>query len=107
MQQRSLKRLLFVALLAGGLAFAGPAQAYAAPVDGPQGWWKWLTQFWGEEVSVFWGHPGPSRPSSEKPGWQKQGGCVDPNGCVHAATPAAGPTCHLWNEQGGCIDPNG
>ena len=104
MSQRSLKRLLFVTLLAGGLAFAGPAQAHAAPVGPSQGWWKWLTRVWEEGVAVVWGG-NPN--TSSGPGLSKQGVCVDPNGCANTATAPAGPRCHLWNEQGVCVDPNG
>ena len=109
MHQHSLKRLLSVSLLAGGLAFMGPAQVHAAPVTGPQGLWKWLAQIWGEGVAVVWERPEAGHLSSQRPTWQKQGICIDPNGgcSPQSATSAGGPTCHVWTEQGICIDPNG
>ena len=109
MPQRSLKRLLFVTLLAAGLAFAGPAQAHAAPFDTSQGLWKWLTRVWEEGVAVVWGQTGAEHPTSNGDRhWTKQGVCIDPNGCANSATPASGgPLCRAWTEAGGCIDPDG
>jgi hypothetical protein len=105
MHQRSLKRLLFVALLAGGLAFAGPAQAHASPAGGPQAVWRWLARVWEQGVTVLWAGPGEARGDASH---EKAGGCIDSNGCSpKSMTTAAGPTCHAWTEQGICIDPNG
>jgi hypothetical protein len=105
MHQRSLKRLLVIALLAGGLAFAGPTQVHAAPFTSSPGLWNWLSRVWGEGVTVLWERPGSGHGKGIP---EKGGGCIDPNGCLpHAETPAAGPTCHAWNDAGGCIDPNG
>lgn len=111
MQQQTRKRLLVVALLAGGLAVAAPSQVHAAPFEGPQAVWKWLARVWGDGVAVLWeGRGGKSI-------HENAGGCIDPNGaCVPrpavcppngCATSAGGPTCHAWNDAGGCIDPNG
>lgn len=94
MHQHSLKRLLSVSLLAGGLAFLGPIQVHAAPVAGPQAVWKWLTRAWEETVPVLWGRASPQWPT-----WQKQGS-------PKPATTTVGPRC-LSTEQGPCIDPNG
>jgi len=108
MSHRSLKHLLFVTLLAGGLALAAPAQVHAAPLGPAQGAWEWLTRVWREGVAVFWGQPGVEHPiPTESRPWDKQGGCVDPNGCANAATTSTRPRCQLWNEQGVCVDPNG
>jgi hypothetical protein len=105
MHQHSLKRLLSVSLLAGGLAFMGPIQVHAAPVAGPQAVWQWLTRAWEETVPVVWGRAGAGRGSSVQ---EKGGVCIGPNGCAPSSmTPAAGPTCHAWTDGGGCIDPNG
>jgi hypothetical protein len=106
MHQHSLKRLLSVSLLAGGLAFVGPIQVQAAPVAGPQAVWQWLTGAWEEAVPVLWGRPGAGRGD----GLQEKGGpCIDPNGAgtPHSTAPSAGPVCHAWTEGGPCIDPNG
>src|SRR3954462_9785116 len=102
MHQLSLKRVLFVSVLVGGLALASPVQVHAAPVAGPQAVWKWLERIWEERVTVLWERPG-------KPIAQKQGVCIDPNGgcSPRSVTLAAGPLCRGWNEQGVCIDPNG
>jgi hypothetical protein len=109
MHQRSLKRLLFITLLAGGLAFAGPAQAQAAPFESSQGLWKWLTRAWEEGVTVLWEHPGAEHPTpNENRHRAQQAVCSDPKGCTYSVTPASGgATCLAWNEAGGCIDPNG
>jgi len=105
MHQRSLKRVFVVALLAGGLALAGAAQAHAAPFEPSQGLWKWLTRVWEEGVTVLWEGQGTGRGKGIP---ETAGGCIDLNGCSpHPVTPAAGPTCHAWNDAGGCIDPNG
>lgn len=109
MSQRSLKRLLFVTLLAGGLAFAGPAQAQAAPVGPSQGLWKWLTRVWEEGIAVVWGQPGTGPQGYRQPSQQKQGVCIDPNGSPDLVTmgESGSVRCRSWNEQGVCIDPNG
>ncbi|SRR3954464_13235339 len=104
MQHRSLKHLLVVALLAGGLAVLSPAQVHATPFDGPQGLWTWLAQVWGEGATVLWEHPRANRTEGRA---EKAVVCKDPNGCTNSLTPGPGPTCHAWNEAGGCIDPNG
>ena len=105
MHQRSLKRVFVVALLAGGLAFAGAAQVHAAQFEPSQALWRWLTRVWEGGVTVLWERPEAGRGDGIP---EKAGGCIDPNGCPpHVETPAAGPTCHAWNDAGGCIDPNG
>jgi hypothetical protein len=108
MPQHSLKRLLFVTLLAGGLAFAGPAQVHAAPVGPSQGLWQWLTRVWEEGLTVVRGQPGVDHHTSNGDRrWTKQGGCIDPNGCVNSAVPTTGrPACGAWTTAGACIDPN-
>ena len=109
-RHRSLKRLLVVTLLAGGLALAGPANAQAAPLDGPQAAWKWLTRIWEQGIAAVWERPAAGRLSSQKPTQQKQGVCIDPNGSgcsPNSVRPAAGLTCRALSEQGVCIDPNG
>lgn len=106
MHQHSLKRLLSVSLLAGGLALIGPIQVHAAPVAGPQAVWKWLIRAWEETVPVLWGRAGAGQGN----GLQEKGGvCIDPNGsCTpHSMAPAAGPACRAGSEGGVCIDPNG
>jgi hypothetical protein len=104
MHQRSLKCVLFVAFLAGGLAFAGPAPVHAAPVDAPQAVWKWLARIWEAGVTVLW-TPEAGRAVGIP---EKAGGCIDPNGCtLNSMPPPAGLTCNAWNDAGGCIDPNG
>jgi len=108
MHQHSLKRLLSVSLLAGGLAFMGPIQVHAVPVPvtGPQAVWTWLTRAWEEAVPVIWGRPGAERGG----GIQEKGGtCIEPNGACapHSMAIAGGPRCQAWTEQGICIDPNG
>jgi hypothetical protein len=108
MQHRSLKHLLVVALLAGGLAVLSPTQVRAAPFDGPQGLWTWLARVWGEGATVLWEHPRAEHPAPSRNGhWAEQGVCIDPNGSVSSMTSPAGPRCRLWDEQGVCIDPNG
>jgi|GEM_PF-6949545 len=105
MHQHSLKRLLSVFLLAGGLAFMGPIQVHAAPVAGPQAVWKWLTRVWEERVPVFWGRPGAGHGGVIQ---EKGGVCIDPNGCAPRSTASApGPVCRAGSEGGVCIDPNG
>ena len=105
MHHRSMKRVLFVVLLAGGLAVAGPAQAHAAPVDGPRAIWKWLERIWEEKVTVVWERSGPGRGDG---GREKGGVCIGPNGCSpNSAMMTVGPTCRAGSEGGVCIDPNG
>lgn len=104
MHQRSLKRVLIVALLAGGLAFTGAARAQVGSFEPSQGLWQWLTRAWEEGVSVLWERPAAGRGHGSQ---EKQGACIDPNGCFPSVTPAARPMCHAWSEQGACIDPNG
>src|ERR1700681_102498 len=97
MHHLSLKRVLVVALLAGGLALAGATQVYAAPIEPSQGLWRWLTRVWEGGVTVLWERLGAGHASSPKPAWQKQGVCIDPNGCSpNSVTPAAGPRCNAW-----------
>jgi hypothetical protein len=103
MSHCSLKRLLFVTLLAGGLALAGPAQVHAAPIGPAQGAWEWLTRIWREGVAVMWGG-GEAR--SNYP--EKAGPCIDPNGCASSSTSTPpSPSCRTQSEAGPCIDPNG
>lgn len=100
MHQHSLKRVLVVALLAGGLAFAGAAQAQAASFESSQGVWQWLSRVWQEGVTVLWEGRGAGHDAGnhEKPGV----------GIDYAVTnPAAVPVCRTTTEQGVCIDPNG
>ena len=99
MHQHSLKRVLVVALLAGGLAFAGAAQAQAAPLEPSQGVWKWLTRVWQEGVTVLW----EGRVASGDGVHEKAGAGIDHS----VASPGAGPACRTSTEQGVCIDPNG
>lgn len=104
MHQHSLKRVLVVALLAGGLAFAGAAQAQAASFESSQGVWQWLSRVWQEGVTVIW----TGRGAAGNDIHEKGGVCIDPNGCVpHSMAPAGRPACHAWTEGGVCIDPNG
>jgi hypothetical protein len=100
MHQPSLKRVLIVALLAGGLAFAGTAQAEAASFEPSQEVWKWLTLLWEEGVTVLWERPGAG-PDDGVHG--KAGMGIDHS----VTTPATGPACRASTEQGVCIDPNG
>lgn len=105
MRQRSLKRVLIVALLAGGLASMGAGQVQAASVESSQGLWKWLARVWEEKVAGVWELPGTGRGHGIH---EKAGVGIDPNGgATHSVTPAGGPVCHSWSEAGGCIDPNG
>ena len=104
MQHRSLKHLLVVALLAGGLAVLSPAQVHAAPLDAPQGLWKWLARVWGEGATVLWEHPRAGRTEGRT---EKAAVCTDPSGCTSSLTLTPSPTCRAWNEAGACIDPNG
>jgi hypothetical protein len=97
-----LKRLLLVTLLAGGLTFAGPSQAHAAPVGPSQGLWKWLTRVWEEGIAVVWGQPGTGSSIPEK-----AGACVDPNGCANSTVTPTGQQCRTHDEAGACVDPNG
>ncbi len=109
MSQRSLKRLLFVTLLAGGLALTGPSQVHAAPAGPVQGAWEWLTRVWKERVTVLWKQPVTEHfISPERRHQNKQGGCIDPNGCANPGGPVSGVTaCHAWTDVGVCVDPNG
>lgn len=105
MHQHSMKRVLIVALLAGGLAFAGAAQAQSPSFEPSQGVWQWLSHVWQEGVTVIW----TGRGTAGNDIHEKGGTCIEPNGgCLpHSMAPAGGPVCHTWNDAGACVDPNG
>jgi hypothetical protein len=104
MYQHSLKRILVVALLAGGLTLASASQAQAASFEPSQGVWQWLSRVWEEGVAVLWEGRGASGDDIH----EKAGVCIDPNGCApHSMAPAGGLACRAWSEAGVCIDPNG
>jgi hypothetical protein len=126
MAQRTFGRVLAGIALAAVLTLAGPTPAQAAPRIGSDVVWSWVSALWDGTVGALWGVPARTNPDhGPKMGLplQKQGGCVDPNGC--APRPNAGvcidpngctprpssstsrPSCAAWTDAGPCIDPNG
>jgi hypothetical protein len=109
MVQRNLKGVLAGIALVALLMGASPADAATRP--GLAGFWNWLAGSLGERIAVLergaghaQGHG--SRGSARQ--LEKQGGCIDPNGCAHyQSTGSASPVCLALSDQGPCVDPNG
>jgi hypothetical protein len=111
MAQRTLRNVLAGGAVIAALTLASPSPAHAATGSDFIGFWSWLAGSWGERVALRVGagapqaqgrHEGrPLRP-------EKQGGCVDPNGCAnHQTTGTLIPSCRTSSDLGGCVDPNG
>jgi hypothetical protein len=110
MAQRTLRNVLAGGALIAALTLASPSPAHAATASGFAGLWNWLAGSWGERVAVLWmgeGRAQGGRSRGAARGSEKQGPCIDPNGCAGHQTPAAAPSCKGWNDAGGCVDPNG
>jgi hypothetical protein len=109
MVQRSLRSVLAGITLVAALSFASPADAATGP--GLTGFWNWLAGSLGERVAALGMGVGPAQGhGSREPARQleKQGACVDPNGCAHyQGTGSAIPICGALTAAGSCVDPNG
>jgi len=109
MAQRTLRNVLAGGALIAALTLASPSPAHASAGPDFVSLWSWLAGSWGERVALWTGaghaqgrqKGRPLRPS------EKQGGCVEPNGCAKHPTPVATPLCKALNDAGGCVDPNG
>lgn len=109
MVQRSSRSVLAGIALVAALTLASPAGAATGP--GWAGLWNWLAGSLGERVAALGreaghaqghGSRGPARQ------FEKQGGCIDPNGCAHfQGTGSASPTCGALTDAGSCVNPNG
>lgn len=111
MAQRTLRNVLAGGALVAALALAGPAPAHAAAGPGLAGFWSWLAGSWGERVAtlVFGEGGAQGHRQAHGPARQdKQGVCIDPNGCANNQTTGTSTSvCSMRGDQGVCIDPNG
>lgn len=85
MRQHSLRTFVTGWSLVVALTLAGAAPAHAA--SGPGGsFWSWLAGLWGPRIAAPWigtgQAPGGHRHPGTTTGWEKAGGCADPNGGV-------------------------
>jgi hypothetical protein len=108
MVQRNSRSILAGIALVAAFTFTSPAGAATGP--GLAGFWNWLAGSFGERIAVSGrgaghaqghGSRGPARQL------EKQGGCIDPNGCAHSqGTGSAIPICGALTTAGSCVDPN-
>jgi len=108
MVQRNSRSVLAGIALVAAFTFTSPADAATGP--GLAGFWNWLADSFGERIAVSGrgaghaqghGSRGPARQL------EKQGACVDPNGCAHSqGTGIAIPICGALTAAGSCVDPN-
>lgn len=108
MRQQSWRSILTGGALVVALTLAGAAPAHAA--SGPDGsFWSWLAGLWGPRIAAPW--TGPERAQGSRhpgttTGWEKAGGCADPNGrcgSLGTADPVRGP----GNDTGAGHNPHG
>jgi hypothetical protein len=107
MSQRRFGRVLAAAALIAALTLTLPSQAEASSRGSSESLWGWLAGFLESRIAALLGRDVSHE--RQAPASVKQGGCIDPNGCVSNQTTGgtSGATCAAWNDQGGCIDPNG
>jgi hypothetical protein len=109
MVQRNLKSVLAGIALVAALAFASPADAATGP--GLAGFWNWLAGSLGERVAVSGrgaGHAQGHGSHGSARQFEKEGACVDPNGCArNQGTVSSTPVCGALTAAGPCVDPNG
>ncbi|HEY4572642.1 MAG TPA: hypothetical protein VIJ26_01720 [Thermoanaerobaculia bacterium] len=108
MKHQSLRTILTGGALVVALTLAGSTPAHAA--SGPAGGlWSWLTGLWGPRIAAPWtgtGRAHGARHSGTAPGWEKAGGCADPNGgCVVPGTPESVPGS--GSDAGAALNPQG
>lgn len=108
MKQQSLRTILTGAALVIALTLAGATPAHAASKPGGS-FWSWLGGLWGERIAAPWtgtGQAHGSRHPGTITGWEKAGGCADPNGgCGVSGTTdsVSGP----GNDTGTGLNPQG
>jgi hypothetical protein len=109
MVQRSLRSVLAGIALVAALTFASPADAATGP--GLAGFWNWLEGSLGERVVALGRGAGHAQGRGNRETTrqlEKEGACVDPNGCAHyQGTRNASPPCGALTDAGSCVDPNG
>ena len=109
MVQRNLKSVLAGIALVALLMGASPAGAATGP--GLTGFWNWLAGSLGERVAVSGRGAGHARGHGSRETTrqlEKEGACVDPNGCArYQGTMSAIPVCGALTAAGSCVDPNG
>jgi hypothetical protein len=109
MVQRSSRSVLAGIALVAALTLASPADA--ATGSGLAGLWSWLAgslRDRGAALGRGAGHAQAHRSRGPARQLEKQGGCIDPNGCAHyQSTGSASPVCLALSDQGPCVDPNG
>ena len=107
MRQQSLKTIVSACALVAALTLAGPTPAHAT--SGPGGsFWSWLAGLWGARIATPWSGPGSHLGGHQHPGtvtgWEKAGGCQDPNGgCAVPGTTDSVP----GSGSGPALDPQG
>jgi len=109
MVQRSSRSVLAGIALVALLMGASPADAATAP--GLAGFWNWLAGSWGERVAVLGrgaGHAQGHGSRETTRQLEKEGACVDPNGCArYQGTMNVSPICGALTAAGPCVNPNG
>ena len=105
MKQQSLKTLLTGGALIVALTLAGAAPAHASSGPGDS-FWSWLAGLWGPRIAAPWtgtGRAQESRHPGATTGWEKAGGCADPNGCVVPGATDSVP----GSDAGATLNPQG
>lgn len=107
MSRYGLVRVLTVVALAATLLMGSAAPASAMERTQTVKVWGWLESLWRAGLSVW--VPGGLAGRKTLSSSEKQGACIDPNGCANQQTTSVPrlPRCLAFNEQGACIDPNG
>lgn len=109
MVQRNLKGVLAGIALVAALTFASPADAATGP--GLAGFWNWLAGSLGERIALSGrgaGHAQGHGSRETTRQFEKEGACVDPNGCArYQGTMNVSPICGALTAAGSCVNPNG